>query len=200
MALLPQDPRDQYRLLGTVLIVAAGALFYLYVHRPKSEAMAELRERVETMEHANQLAEARIENLDAVRRELELSERQFAVLERLVPARAEVPAIYEEIASESQALGLELISVVPAQALPDTAGYFLAQNWQMEVEGQFHDIGDFLARVASLPRIVRPEVDEIRAATETPAGRQLVSARFGLQTYVLPPAEGRRGQGGSDEN
>lgn len=200
MALLPQDPRDQYRMLGMIFLVALGALYWLYIHQPRATELDELEQRVESIERQNELAETRMENLDAVRRELELGERQFARLQRLVPERSEVPAIYEEIASQSQALGLDLINVTPAEALPDTAGYFMNQNWDMEVEGQYHDIGQFLARVASLPRIVRPEIEEIQPTEETESGRQLVSARFGLHTYILPPPEARAARGGSDEN
>lgn len=200
MALLPQDPRDQYRLLGVILFLALGALYWLYVHQPRAAELDELEQRVEAIEQQNQLAEARMENLDQVRRDLELGERQFARLQRLVPERSEVPAIYEEIASESQALGLELVNVVPEEALPDTTGYFMNQNWDMEVEGQYHDVGQFLTRVASLPRIVRPEVEEIQPTEQTESGRQLVSARFGLATYILPPEGVRAAQGGSDEN
>ena len=200
MALLPQDPRDQYRLLGAIFFVALGALYWLYFHKPRASELEELEQRVEQIEHQNELAEARMQNLDAVRRDLELGERQYARLQRLVPERSEVPAIYEEIASESQALGLELINVVPAQAFPDTSGYFLNQNWDMEVEGQYHDVGRFLTRVASLPRIVRPEVTEIQPTEETESGRQLVSARFALETYILPPPGERVVEEGSDEN
>lgn len=198
MALLPDDPKDQYRLLGIILVIALGGLYYLYFHRPKSEDLFELEARVEQIEQQNELAEARMKNLDAVREELELSERQFAMLQRLVPAEDEIPAIYEAIASESQSLGLELVSVTPAQPMADTAGYFMRQNWQMEMEGEYHDLGEFLTRVASFSRIVRPDVQEVRPTHETNSGKQLVSARFALETFVLPP-EGAR-EGGTDGN
>ena len=198
MALLPDDPKNQYQLLGMILIVALGGLYYLYFHRPKGDDLLELEARVAQVEQQNELAEARMQNLDAVRQELELGERQFAMLERLVPAESEVPAIYEAIASESQSLGLELLSVTPAQPSADTTGYFMRQNWRMEVEGEYHDVGEFLARVASFSRIVRPEVEEIRPTRETNSGRQLVSAKFELETFVLPP--NARREGGTDGN
>ena len=199
MAMLPEDPRDQYRLLGVIFLLAAGALFYLYVYSPRSDDLAEMEARVEEIEHQNELAEARMENLEAVREELELSERQFAALERLVPSRAEVPAIYESIATESQTLGLELINVVPREAEADTSGYFMRQNWEMEVEGEYHEIGQFLARVASLDRIVRPQVEEIRPTRETESGRQLVGVRFDIETFVLPPERLETAGGGSSD-
>jgi type IV pilus assembly protein PilO len=187
MSLLPEDPKDQYRLLGAIVLLAAGALYYLYVHKPKTADFEEMAQRIEEIEFQNDLAEARMENLEAVRRDLELGERQFAVLERLVPARGEIPAIYEAIASQSQTLGLQLISVVPVEPETVPGGYFLVQNWDMEVEGQYHDIGAFLSRVASFDRIVRPAITEITPAGETNSGRQLVRAKFGLETFVLPP-------------
>lgn len=196
MALLPEDPRDQYRLLGVIAAIALGGLFYMQVWSPKRQELAELEERIEQVETANELAEARMENLDAVREELELGERQFAMLQRLVPAEGEVPAIYEAIASESQSLGLELINVTPAEPIADSAGYFMRQNWSMQVEGEYHDVGEFLTRVASFSRIVRPDVEEIRPSRETNSGRQLVTARFSLETFVLPPGGNRVGEGG----
>lgn len=190
MALLPQEPRDQYRMLGVILLIAVGAAFYLYLWSPRQTELAELEQRVEQIEQANALAEARMQNLDAVREELELGERQFAMLERLVPAESEVPAIYEAIASETQSLGLELVNVTPSDPVPDSAGYFMRQNWGMQIEGEYHDVGQFMARVASFTRIVRPDVEEIRPARTTNSGRQLVNARFRLETFVLPPEGG----------
>jgi len=196
MALLPEDPRDQYRMLGVIAVIALGVVFYLYLWSPRKEELAELDQRIQQVEMANELAEARMENLDAVREELELGERQFAMLQRLVPAESEVPAIYEAIASESQSLGLDLVNVTPADPIADSAGYFLRQNWAMQVEGQYHDVAEFLSRVASFTRIVRPDVEEIRPSRETNSGRQLVTARFSLETFVLPPGGNRVGEGG----
>ncbi|MFQ5689651.1 MAG: type 4a pilus biogenesis protein PilO [Gemmatimonadota bacterium] len=194
MALLPDDPRDQYRFLAIVALLAAGLLFYLYVYKPRRSDLATLTQRVEEIESQNALAETRSENLEALRRELELGQRRFAVLERLVPERSEVPAIYEAVASESQSLGLDLINVVPADPQPDSTGFFMRQLWEMEVQGGYHDVGEFLTRVASFDRIVRPEIREIQAAEETNSGRQLVGVKFDLETYVL--ALGRSAGGG----
>jgi len=118
------------------------------------------------------------------------------MLQRLVPGEGEVPAIYEAIAGESQSLGLELVSVTPAEPIPDSAGYFMRQNWAMQIEGEYHDVAEFLARVASFTRIVRPELEEIRPSRETNSGKQYVTARFQLETFVLPPGANSGREGG----
>ncbi len=199
MALLPQDPGDQKRMLGIAIPVALGVLFFLYISRPHGVELGELEERITDMESQNEIARTRMESLDALRTDLTRAERRFAALERLVPTGGEIPEIYEAIASESEALNLNLRNVIPVDAEADSAGYFLHQNWEMEVEGAYHDVGEFLARVASFDRIVRPQVREIRPVSDSDGASQAVSVYFELETFVLPPAATRSVDGGEGE-
>ena len=186
MALLPQDQRQQSMLLIVILSFAAAALFYVYVYQPGNVELVELTEQAEDLELQNELAEARIGDLQRLRNQLSVAEQQFTLLQKLVPSGAEVPAIYEAIATQTQALNLQLINVEPlAPVDADSAGTLLRQEWQMEVEGEYHSIGTFLARVASFDRIVRPHVTQIVPAEVTPSGRQIVRATFQLETFVL---------------
>mgnify|MGYP001812109051 CR=1 FL=1 len=188
MAILPQDQRQQTMLLVIILAIAATALYYNFVHRPSQAELLEFSDRIEDLETQNQIAEARVGNLQELRNRISESETQFELVERLVPSSAEVAAIYEAIATESQKLDLRLMNVEPS--LPeaaDSGAYFLRQEWQMQVEGDFHSIGQFLTRVASFDRIVRPQVRGLVPTQQTPSGRQLISASFVLETFVLAP-------------
>ena len=198
MGLLPEDPKDQYAVLGIILPVALGFLFYLYVHQPKVAELAQLEDYVADMDMQNRMARERTKNLDRLREDLALAELQFAALERLVPTGAEVPEIYEAIASESEALNLDLRNVIPIEAEPDSAAYFLRQNWEMEVEGSYHDLGDFLTRVASFDRIVRPQVREIRPVEDADPSSHPVTAYFQLETFVLPLTDSSPARGSGD--
>ena len=191
MALLPEDPRSQVKLLVAILAVAAGALYFNFVHGPAGLELVDLTDRVENLETQNQLAQARIGNLQRLRDEMRDAERQLAALERLVPQRAEVPEIYEAIASETQTLNLRLLSIEPLAPSPaDSAGTLMRQEWALVVEGGYHAIGEFLTNVASFDRIVRPRVTEVIPTGMSPSGRQLVEATFILETFVLNPGSG----------
>jgi type IV pilus assembly protein PilO len=190
MAILPQDQRQQTMLLVIILAVAAGALYFNFLHRPGSAELVELTDRVEDLENQNQIAEARVGNLQELRDRIDQAESQFELVQRLVPSNAEVPAIYEAIATESQSLDLRLINVEPSLPAPaDSGAYFLRQEWQMEVQGDYHSLAKFLTRVASFDRIVRPHITQVSPAGETASGRQLVVATFALETYVLAPEQ-----------
>ena len=194
MGFLPDDPKDQQRLLGIILPIALVGLFYFYLYKPRGSELVELEERISDMEAQNEVARARRVDLDGLREDLVLAERRFAVLERLVPTGAEISEIYEAIASESEALSLDMRNVIPIEAEADSGAYFMRQNWEMEVEGSYHDIGRFLARVASFDRIVRPQVREIRPVEGAGAGTRPVTAYFELETFVLPLESGSAGE------
>lgn len=197
MALLPQDQRDQKRFLGLFVAVALGVLFYMYVYSPRADELDEREDRIAQVQQQNRQAEARIGDLDALRAELRRQEQLYAVLEELVPPRAEVPAVYESVAQEVETLGLELNRVTPSNPQPVEGGYYQQQVWQMEVEGNYHTVGEFLTRVASLPRIIRPMIREIRPADRTNTGELPVVAGFGLEMYVLPQDTTGGGSDGS---
>jgi len=199
MGFLPDDPKDQQRLLGVILPIALVALFYFYLYKPRGTELVELGERISDMEAQNEVARVRTVNLDGLREDLVLAERRFAALERLVPTGEEIPEIYEAIASESEALRLDMRNVIPIEAEADSGAYFMRQNWEMEVEGSYHDIGRFLARVASFDRIVRPQVREIRPVEGAGDGTHPVTVYFELETFVLPPGSGNAGEGGGGE-
>ena len=186
MAFLPENPRHQTSLLVIILSLAAAALFFMYMYKPKTLDMADMRETLEDLRFQNELAEGRIGSLQELRDQLEQSEIQFERLQQLVPEGPEVPAIYESIATQTQALNLRLLSVLPSAPKADSGDFFLRQDWQMRVEGEYHDFGELLTAVAGFPRIVRPQVQSIELGERTPSGKQLVIGTFGLETFVLP--------------
>lgn len=195
MALLPDDQRGQQRFLGILLLVAGAGAFYMYIYSPRTAELTEVEDRIAQVEHQNDLAEARTENLDETRAELERTERLFGALEELVPNRAEATRIFESLATRTEEMGLEMVSVVPAQPEPTPEGYYLRQHWDMTVQGDYHSVGRFLTRVASFERLVRPQVSSLeRVGTRGSDEPSEIRAVFGLETFVLAPDTGKASQ------
>lgn len=186
MAILPQDPRKQLMILIAILAIGAGAAYFNYVHIPASQSLIDTTDRIADLETQNQIAEARIGNLQDLRDRLAQAEQQLLALQRLVPEGSELPEIYEAVAIESQSLNLQLISIDPLDPVPaDSLGTLMRQEWEMVVKGEYHAVGQFFTRVASFDRIVRPNLTQLVPAGETAGGRQLIEATFGLETFVL---------------
>jgi len=127
-----------------------------------------------------------------VRKRLESYRSNLLLLRRLVPERNEVPNLLDDISTRSKIRGVTLSQVVPQ---PVTAGPspFDTYTYQMSVMGRYDQIGQFLADVASLQRIIVPYNLSIAAANSAAAKAlgdstgALLEARFQVRTYVKSP-------------
>ena len=190
MALIPQEPSKQVALLVGIVALAGAYAFYAYWYEPRALEVGEMETRLsqlETMNRQAQVVSAR-SGPDLAER-LAVYERHVERLEELIPAREEVATLMNSLTLEAQRAGVDLTGLTPEAPLPGEL--YTLQSYGVSVVGDFHDVGRFLAAVASLPRIVTP-MDLVIEPFAGPAVRlemaAPVSARFRVQTYVLPDA------------
>ena len=133
-----------------------------------------------------ELARGTVEDL---RKRLETYRGSLALLRRLVPERNEVPNLLDDISSRGKIRGVTLSQVVP---MPVEAGPapFDTYKYNMSVIGRYDQIGQFLADVASLQRIIVP-YDLILDQANTNAAKalgdtsgSLLEAKFQVRTFV----------------
>lgn len=137
-----------------------------------------------------ELAHGTVEDL---RKRLDVYRGSLALLRRLVPERNEVPNLLDDISSRSKIRGIVLSQVVP---LPVEAGPapFDTYKYNMSVIGHYDQIGQFLADVASLQRIIVPydlNIDPAATAAAKALGDTsgaLLEAKFQVRTYVKSSA------------
>jgi type IV pilus assembly protein PilO len=133
-----------------------------------------------------ELARGTVEDL---RKRLETYRGSLSLLRRLVPERNEVPNLLDDISSRGKIRGVTLSQVVP---LPVEAGPvpFDTYKYNMSVIGHYDQIGEFLADVASLQRIIVPYDLTLNVANMNAAkalgdtSGSLLEAKFQVRTYV----------------
>jgi type IV pilus assembly protein PilO len=127
-----------------------------------------------------------------VRKRLETYRASLALLRRLVPERNEVPNLLDDISTRSKIRGVTLSQVIPQPVEPGPAP-FDTYKYNMSVIGSYDQIGQFLADVASLQRIIVPYDVSVAVATTGAArvlsdsSEALLEARFQVRTYVKSP-------------
>ena len=196
MALPPLDPGTRKNLTyGVILLAAVSAYFYLQVYTPRKERIEELETRLAKIERSNSAARALTRGASSPEEALELYRRQLAVVEGLIPSTEELPDLLDAISAQAQQSGVEISLIQPVSATQER--YYTRRVYDMAVQGRYQEIGEFLTRVASLPRVVTPT--DLRLAPlaarpgATPAaapgeGPPLLEARFSIETYVIPSA------------
>ena len=85
-----------------------------------------------------------------------------------MPERNEVPNLLDDISTRSKIRGVTLSQVVP-QPVKAGPAPFDTYVYQMSVIGRYDQIGQFLADVASLQRIIVPYNLSVAAANSTAA-------------------------------
>jgi len=128
-----------------------------------------------------------------VRKRLESYRSSLLLLRRLVPERNEVPNLLDDISTRSKIRGVTLSQVVP-QPVASGPAPFDTYSYNMSVIGRYDQIGQFLADVASLQRIIVPYNLSVGAANASAAKAlgdstgSLLEARFQVRTFVKSPS------------
>lgn len=167
----------------------------------KAKAAA-LRDTLATLEAQTDSAKRELAQgtMEDLRRKLEEHRASLALLRRLVPERNEVPNLLDDISTRARIRGVNLSQVVPQ---PETEGPvpFNTNQYQMQVIGRYDEIGQFLADVASLQRIIVPydlsvkpaDMSSAKALGDTTGA--LLEASFQVRTYVKSANAGEDASG-----
>src|SRR5438093_3684719 len=197
----PTDQRGQIMLLLVVAALAGGYFFWTKKHTPDiaqigaDHAEADSLERIVAAAKAD-LASGSIEDL---RRRVEQYNGSLELMRRLVPERNEVPTLIDDISTKAKVRGVTLGKIQPLT--PEPGSPFDTYRYRLEVYGHYDQIGEYLADVASLPRIVVPQ--DVTLSMATPAVQKLLGdtagalllAEFSIRTFVKsaapPPPAGK---------
>lgn len=181
-----KDSRQKLILGGLVL---AGLVYggYTYLYSPRAAHVAEMEERLESLQAQNRTARILVEQGGEAAVEERLTEYsdQLVRVEGLIPSAEELPDLLDAISSEARRTGVDLSLIQPTGA--EVAEFYTRRTYDLAVLGSYHQIGEFLTRVGSLPRIITPiELHVTVQEGEVRDGSPRLEARFAIETYVLP--------------
>ena len=160
----------------------------------REERVVAMRDTIAQLEASTdsakrELARGTVEDL---RKRLDTYRGSLSLLRRLVPERNEVPNLLDDISSRSRIRGVTLSQVVPMPVQPGPVP-FNTYKYNMSVIGRYDQIGQFLADVASLQRIIVP-YDLMLDQANTNAAKALgdttgalLEAKFQVRTFVKSP-------------
>lgn len=176
-------------------LVVAGALYvgFTYVYSPRVENLTAMEERLESLQAQNRTARILVEQggEGAVEDRLAEYSAQLVRVEGLIPSAEELPDLLDAISTEARRTGVDLTLIQPTGA--EVAEFYTRRTYDLAVLGSYHQIGEFLTRVGSLPRIITPtDLNMTVQEGEVRDGNPRLEARFAIETYVLPaPGEPR---------
>lgn len=147
--LWPLAPR---LLCAAGVMAAALGLGYFFYWSGQFEEQQALAKQEQTLRDAYKAKMAQAINLDALEAQQQQVNRYVERLEKQLPSKAEMAALLSDInqAGTGRSLTFELFR--PGQAV--VKDYYAEQPIDIKVTGSYHDIGEFAADMAKMPRIV----------------------------------------------
>lgn len=187
---LPTDQRGQIMALLVLVALAGGYFFWTKVHRPQTEKISVAHQEADSLEAIvaaakKDLASGSIEDL---RRRVEEYRGSLELMRRLVPERNEVPTLIDDISTKAKVRGVTLGKIQPMT--PEPGAPFDTYRYRLEVYGHYDQIGEYIADIASLPRIVVPQ--DVSLSSASPQAQKLLGdtlgslllAEFTIRTFV----------------
>ncbi|CAM4070254.1 type 4a pilus biogenesis protein PilO [Pseudoalteromonas byunsanensis] len=114
-----------------------------YEHAVKQEAQLRNSYRVKY---------ARANNLDLYRQQMKDMEAQFAQLLRQLPSSNETPGLLDDLTYVGTSSGLTFLKI--GWLSENKKEFYTELPIKLEVIGTYHEFGEFVSKVAQLPRIV----------------------------------------------
>jgi type IV pilus assembly protein PilO len=203
---LPKDPEQQKRLLIGVVPLLLVFGYYQFMHGKKVEANDALQTRFEELDQRNKIMRPQALTGGAeLQQKLALYEQHMKRLEELIPQSEEVAQLLNSMSERAQDATVDLALLRPEAETPGQ--FYNEQSYQIAVHGGYHEIGRYLAMIATLSRIITPIELKLqpRPGDTLRDGTPRLVADFRIMTYVIPapPSEtpvvspGAAPQGGS---
>src|SRR5256885_9038952 len=151
---LPTDQRGQIMLLLVVAALAGGYFFWTKKHKPDIVTITADNQESDSLERIVAAAKADLASgsIEDLRRRVEEYQGSLELMRRLVPERNEVPTLIDDFSTKAKVRGITIGKIQPLT--PEPGSPFDTYRYRLEIFGHYDQIGEYLADIASLPRIV----------------------------------------------
>ncbi|MGD2084264.1 MAG: type 4a pilus biogenesis protein PilO, partial [Chromatiales bacterium] len=135
-----------------ILCAAAGFAWYWFVSKDQIAALQQEERKEVQLKAEFEEKQAKVVNLDQYRQQLEEMKQSFGAMLRQLPNKTEVAALLVDVSQTGLAAGLEFDLFQPQSEI--SREFYAELPIRIQVQGAYHEFGDFVSGLAALPRIV----------------------------------------------
>jgi type IV pilus assembly protein PilO len=165
-------------LVYVVLLVGAVAAGWYFDWTAQWEELAQKQNEEQRLRTEWTGKKKQAVNLDEYKRQLAEIDRQFGALLKQLPGKAEIDTLLADINQAGLGRGLQFDLFRPGANI--VRDFYAELPVNITVNGGYHDLGEFVADVAKMPRIVT--INNVQIGTATTAARGNVAAAAGRLT------------------
>lgn len=179
----------RYFLLSVALILILAAGYFLFIEDKKDELeRVELREK--TLMADFEYKQQKAANMEAYEKQLADMQELLQTMFRQLPSKTEIDKLLVDVSQTALAAGIDVQLFEPqGEAFRD---FYAERPINIKMLGDYHEFGEFVSGVASLPRVViltmhdislrRAEANQSRFGNSE--GRLILEGRVKTYRYV----------------
>jgi len=169
-------------ILIAVNIILLGLFYYMF-YESKLEESSTLQEELTKLQAKHAEQKKVIADLPKWRKENEELKVKFNELLKLLPNTKEIPSLLTNISYLAQDCGLEILLFQPQNEV--VKGFYADIPVDMQVLGDYHNIGHFFDKVSKLKRIVN--ISDLTISTgkkkRTDSDKPKLNSKFKVITF-----------------
>lgn len=143
-------PAWQKLVLAVAVLAGISGVGYFFIVAPFAAHVTALRGQRDAQQQEIVRMRAMAVELARMRREAADVERQLEIAKDKLPTEREIPALYRTLSDAAVQAGLAVSLFQPLG--PRVRDFYTEIPISVVAEGGYHDVGDFVGRVAGLPR------------------------------------------------
>ena len=136
--------------VATVLCIMGG--FYFLLYSPKAEKIKKLEKEISVLDKKIKVAKALAKRLPEFEAKAKRIDKQFKQALKLLPNKKEIPSLLKHINRLGKESGLIFRLFRPSGERPK--GFYHEIPIQIEVEGKFHNVMEFIYKITTMERII----------------------------------------------
>jgi type IV pilus assembly protein PilO len=183
--------RTSATVLVVVIIIALGCWFMV---RPKLSTLHQHQAKEAHLKQEFKTKQRKVAHLAAYKKQLSGMKRSFAGLLQQLPSKKQEANLLNDISQARAASGLEeeLFKPQPEKR----KDFYAALPIDITVDGSYHEMAEFVSRVAALPRIVTIQDVDIQPMNDksSPSGKLRMKLVAKTYRYVGDSDSGNGGE------
>jgi type IV pilus assembly protein PilO len=157
------------KIFFTVLVFLIVMFLGWYLHvSDQQDTLASLASKEVSLKQEFTQKQAKAVNLEALQQQLDEMQDMLRQLLRQLPSKTEMPELLVDISQTALAAGLEIQVFDPGSEKPKD--FYAEEPIELKMVGTYHQFGNFISGVASLPRVVILTMHDVSLSTELPVG------------------------------
>jgi type IV pilus assembly protein PilO len=164
--------------LGVVasFLVAVSGAYWFFLYQPAQAERGELKVQAQELQRTLNNARSVANNVPGFQREVADLESDLALAVRQLPNRKQFEDLLQDISTAGKKVGVAIKSI--DRDVEVERDFYAEVPFELEIEGNYHDLARFFEMVSALPRIVNVGALNIQVAEESSAETRLkVSGR-----------------------